>query len=69
MTCLIKVSKFLELVYGNDENSTPPTRQTIVRQCRLGKLPAEQKGKLWYIRWDIYRKQTGDDLVDKVLGN
>jgi hypothetical protein len=68
MACLIKVSEFIKRVYG-DQGSTPPARQTIVRQCRLGLLPAEQKGKLWYIQWNIYQKQTGDDLVDKVLGS
>ncbi|CAM4295747.1 hypothetical protein [Acinetobacter pragensis] len=66
--CLIKVSEFIKRVYGEHE-ATPPTRQTIVRQCRLGLIPAEQKGKLWYIKWNIYQKQTGDDLVDKVLGS
>ena len=68
MPCLIKVSEFIKRVYGT-EGATPPTRQTIVRQCQLGKLPAEQKGKLWYINWNVYQKQTGNDLVDKVLGN
>ncbi|MDM1757160.1 MULTISPECIES: DNA-binding protein [Acinetobacter] len=67
MACLVKVSKFLELVYGNDENATPPSPQTITRACRRGELPAQQKGKLWYIDWDIYQKQIGDDLVDQVL--
>ncbi|MDM1765785.1 MULTISPECIES: hypothetical protein [Acinetobacter] len=66
MTCLIKVSEFIKRVYG-DENSTPPTPQTITRQCRLGTLPATQIGKLWYIEWHIYQKRTGDDLVDRVL--
>ena len=51
MTCLIKVSEFIKRVYGED--GTPPTRQTIVRQCQLGRLPAEQKGKLWYINWHV----------------
>jgi len=67
MTCLVKVSEFIKRVYG--DQGSPPARQTIVRQCKLGKLPAEQKGNLWYIKWDIYQKQTGDDLVDKVLGS
>lgn len=67
MTCLIKVSEFIRRVYG-EEDSTPPTPQTITRSCRLGELPATQKGKLWYIDWDIYKNQTGDDLVDRVLG-
>jgi hypothetical protein len=66
MPCLIKISEFRKRVYGI--NGTPPARQTIVKQCQLGKLPAEQKGKLWYIDWNIYQKQTGNDLVDKVLG-
>ncbi|AYA04598.1 hypothetical protein BEN74_18615 [Acinetobacter sp. WCHAc010034] len=67
MTCLVKVSEFIKRVYG--DQGSQPARQTIVRQCKLGKLPAEQKGNLWYIKWDIYQKQTGDDLVDKVLGS
>lgn len=66
MTCLIKVSEFIRRVYG-EVDSTPPTPQTITRQCRLGILPAEQKGKLWYINWSLYQKQTGDSLIDKVL--
>ena len=53
-------------MYG--DQGSHPARQTIVRQCKLGQLPAEQKGNLWYIKWDIYQKQTGNDLVDKVLG-
>ena len=65
--CLVKVSEFIKRVYGED--GTPPARQTIVRQCQLGRLPAEQKGKLWYINWNVYQKQSGNDLVDKVLGN
>ena len=66
MTCLIKVSEFIKRVYG-EHGSTPPTPQTITRSCRRGELPASQKGKLWYIDWGIYQKQTGDNLVDKVL--
>lgn len=68
MACLIKVSEFIKRVYGGD-NATPPTSQTIRRQCQLGILPAEQKGKLWYIDWNMYQKQTGNDLVDHVLGS
>ena len=68
MTCLIKVSEFIKRVYG-EKGSTPPTPQTITRQCRIGELPAEQKGKLWYIKWDIYQKQTGNNLVDRVLSS
>ena len=55
-------------MYGQND-STPPTPQTITRSCRRGELPAEQKGKLWYIDWDIYQKQTGDDLIDRVLNS
>lgn len=66
MACLIKVSEFIKRVYG-EKDSTPPTPQTITRQCRLGLIPAEQIGKLWYIKWDIYQKRTGDHLVDRVL--
>lgn len=65
MACLIKVSEFIKRVYGID--GTPPSPQTITRFCRRGELPAEQKGKLWYIDWEMYQKQTGDDLVDRVL--
>lgn len=65
MACLIKIKEFIIRVYGID--GTPPTPQTITRSCRRGELPAEQKGRLWYIRWDIYQKQTGENLVDKVL--
>lgn len=66
MVCLIKVSEFIKRVYGGD-GATPPAPQTITRSCRLGQLPAEQKGKLWYIDWDRYQAQVGDDLVYKVL--
>ncbi len=66
MACLIKVSEFIKRVYGGDD-ATPPARQTITRSCRRGELPAEQKGKIWYIDWEIYQNQTGDDLVNKVL--
>ncbi|RKG33771.1 hypothetical protein [Acinetobacter tianfuensis] len=66
MACLIKVSEFIRRVYG-EEDATPPTPQTITRSCRRGELPAEQKGKLWYIDWELYQKRTGADLVDKVL--
>jgi len=68
MACLIKVSEFIKRVYG-EKYTTPPTPQTITRSCRRGELPAEQKGKLWYIDWDIYQKQTGDDLIDRVLNS
>ncbi|MCH7294128.1 hypothetical protein [Acinetobacter higginsii] len=72
MSCLIRVSEFIKRVYGDaSDGATPPTPQTITRQCRLGELPAEQLGsgkrKNWYINWDIYNKKTGDDLVNKVL--
>lgn len=50
------------------KKAQPPTPQTITRQCRIGELPAEQKGKL-YIKWDIYQKQTGNNLVDRVLNS
>lgn len=68
MACLIKVREFIRRVYGED-GATPPSSQTITRQCRNGDLPAEQKGKLWYIRWDVYQKQTGNHLVDRVLNS
>lgn len=73
MSCLIRVSEFIERVYGSKENgATPPAPQTITRLCRKGKLPAELHGAdgkrgTWYINWEIYQKLTGDDLVDKVL--
>lgn len=75
MSCLIRVSEFIERVYGSKENgATPPTPQTITGKCRRGELPAElhgEKGKgkrgTWYIDWDIYQKRTGNDLVDRVL--
>ncbi|MEB3754892.1 hypothetical protein [Acinetobacter sp. MD2(2019)] len=66
MTCLIKVSEFIKRVYG-EEDSTPPTPQTITRSCRLGELPARQIKRTWYIDWESYQRRTGDDLVDKVL--
>lgn len=70
MACLIKVSEFIKRVYGEvDADATPPTPQTITRSCRRGELPAEQKGKLWYINWDLYQKQTGDDLIDRVINS
>lgn len=70
MTCMIKVSEFIKREYGTEEDgATPPTSQTIRNQCQAGELPAEKKGKLWYIDYDIYRSQTGDNLVDKVLGS
>lgn len=68
MTCLIKVSEFINRAYGTaKDGATPPTPQTIRNQCMAGDLPAEKRGKLWYINWDIYQNQTGDDLVDSVL--
>ncbi|WHP06878.1 hypothetical protein QLH32_05250 [Acinetobacter corruptisaponis] len=74
MSCLINVSEFIKRVYGSKEaGATPPASQTITRKCRNGKLPAELHGAedgkrgTWYINWDIYQKQTGNDLVDKVL--
>ncbi|WP_407410050.1 hypothetical protein [Acinetobacter sp.] len=65
MTCLIKVSEFIKRVYGED--GTPPARQTITRWCIDGQLPAHKRGKLWFIDWNAYQKQTGDNLVDRVL--
>ena len=66
--CLIMVSEFIKRVYGGAD-ATPPTPQTITRQCRLGNLPAEQIGKLWYIDWNLYQKKTGNHLVDRVLNS
>lgn len=74
MSCLIRVSEFIKRVYGDaSEGATPPTPQTITRKCRIGKLPAELHGAedgkrgTWYINWEAYEKQTGDELVNKVL--
>lgn len=65
MACLIKIKEFIIRVYG--EEGTHPTPQTITRMCRRGEIPAEQIGRLWYVKWDIYQKLTGENLVDKVL--
>ncbi|WP_151822445.1 hypothetical protein [Acinetobacter oleivorans] len=66
MACLIKVSEFIKRVYGG-KDATPPAPQTITRSCRRGELPAEQIGRIWYIDWEIYRKRTGNELIDRVL--
>lgn len=70
MTCFIKISEFIKRAYGSKEKgATPPTPQTIRRHCDLGWLPAEYRGGLWYIDWEAYQNQTGDNLVDAVLRN
>jgi hypothetical protein len=70
MTCMIKVSEFIRRVYGTKaDGATPPTPQTVRNQCARGDIPAEQRGKLWYIDFDAYQNKTGDDLVDSVLGS
>ena len=66
MTCKIKVAEFLRRVYG--ANGTPPTAQTIRRHCQMGLIPADQIGGLWFIDWTAYQAQTGDNLVDNVMG-
>ena len=68
MACLIKISEFIKGVYGA-EDATPPTPQTITRQCRKGMLKKKKKGKMWYVKWDVYQERTGNHLVDRVLSN
>ena len=63
--CLLKISDFIDREYGDGSR---PARQTIINWCMSGQLPAEKKGKLWFIDWYAYQRQTGDDLVSKVLG-
>lgn len=64
--CLLKISEFTKKAYGADGSA--PTRQTVASWCMSGQLPSEKIGKLWYIDWNAYQHQTGDDLVNKVLG-
>lgn len=65
MAELIKISEFQTRVWG--ENGTPPTPQAIRNQIRDDKLPGKKIGKLWYVDWRAYQRQTGDDLVENIL--
>lgn len=62
---LIKISEFQRRVWG--ENGTPLTAQAIRNQIRDDILPGRQMGKLWYVDWTAYSRQTGNHLVDAVL--
>lgn len=45
-----------------------PSRLTIQRLCRNGRLPATKVGGLWYIDVNAERNHTtGNALVDRVL--
>ncbi|WP_028627711.1 hypothetical protein [Metapseudomonas resinovorans] len=62
---LIKISEFQRRKWG--ENGTPLCSQAIRNQLRDRKLPGERVGKIWYVDWAAYTRQTGNPLVDMVL--
>ena len=62
---LINIAEFQRRVWG--ENGTPLTAQAIRNQLKRGDLPGQQVGKLWFVDWTAYQRQTGDELVDAVL--
>ena len=62
---LINIAEFQRRVWG--ENGPPLTAQAIRNQLKRGDLPGQQVGKLWFVDWTAYQRQTGDELVDAVL--
>lgn len=62
---LIRITEFQRRVWG--EHGTPLTSQAIRNQLRRDDLPGEQVGRLWFVDWRAYQRQTGDDLIDRVL--
>ena len=62
---LINITEFQRRVWG--ENGTPLTAQAIRNQLKRGDLHGQQVGKLWFVDWTAYQRQTGDGLVDAVL--
>ncbi len=62
---LINISEYKKRRWG--ENGTPPTNQSIRNMILRGEIPAEKIGRDWYINWSIIEKQTGNNLVDRVL--
>lgn len=62
---LINIGEFQRRVWG--ENGTPLTAQAIRNQLKRGDLPGQQVGKLWFVNWTDYQRQTGNHLVDAVL--
>lgn len=65
MDDLIKITEFQRRVWG--AQGTPLCANAIREQIKQGKLPGKQIGKLYYVNWTLYRKQTGNSLVDQVL--
>lgn len=69
MSELIKITEYQRRVWG--ENGTPLTANAIREQIKRGDLPGKQIGKqigkLYFVDWALYRKQTGNPLVDQVL--
>ncbi|MCY1294949.1 hypothetical protein D3C85_1764030 [compost metagenome] len=62
---LIKISEFQKRKWG--VGGTPLCSQAIRNQLRDRKIPGEQIGKIWYVDWAAYQRQTGNPLVDMVL--
>lgn len=65
MSELIKITEYQRRVWG--EKGTPLTANAIREQIKRGELPGKQIGKLYFVDWALYRKQTGNPLVDQVL--
>ncbi|MZR63813.1 hypothetical protein [Alcanivorax sp. DP30] len=65
MSEMIKIREFKRRVWG--ANGTPLTNQAIRDQIQRDVLPGAQIGRLWFIDWDAYQKQTGNALADAVL--
>lgn len=65
MTELIKISEFQRRVWG--AQGTPLTANALREQIKRGDLPGKQIGKLFYVDWSLYRRLTGNSLVDQVL--
>jgi len=62
---LIKITTFQQRVWG--AQGTPLCANAIREQIKRGELPGRQIGKLYFVNWTLYRKQTGNPLVDQVL--
>jgi hypothetical protein len=65
MDDLIKITTFQQRVWG--AHGTPLCANAIREQIKRGDLPGKQIGKLYFVNWSVYRKQTGNTLVDQVL--
>jgi len=61
---LMTVGDYLDRFYTA---SSRPNKYTVYRWIKNGILPAEKRGKQYYIDTDKIKQNTGNDIANRIL--